>query len=77
MFIPGAPLLGIIFWSQVINGMLLPVVIIAMLRLVNDRDLMGEHVNGPVFNLVAWATAAVLIAATILYLFITVFHIGS
>jgi NRAMP (natural resistance-associated macrophage protein)-like metal ion transporter len=77
MFIPGAPLLGIIFWSQVINGMLLPAVVIAMLRLVNDRDLMGEHVNGPVFNLVAWATAAVLIAATVFYLFITVFHIGS
>jgi Mn2+/Fe2+ NRAMP family transporter len=74
---PGAPLLAIIFWSQVISGMLLPAVIIAMLRLVNNRDLMGEHVNGPVFNVVAWATAVGLIAATFLYLVITVFHIGS
>jgi Mn2+/Fe2+ NRAMP family transporter len=74
---PGAPLLAIIFWSQVISGMLLPAVIIAMLRLVNDRDLMGDHVNGPVFNVVAWATAVGLIAATFLYLIITVFHVGS
>jgi len=74
---PGAPLLTIIFWSQVISGMLLPVVVIVMLRLINDRQLMGAHVNGPVFNVVAWLTAGALIVATILYLVITVFHIGS
>lgn len=73
---PGAPLLAIIFWSQVISGMLLPVVVIAMLRLINDRSLMGEHVNGPLFNAVAWLTAGCLIAATLTYLVITVFHIG-
>lgn len=72
-----APLLAIIFWSQVISGMLLPVVVIVMLRLINDRRLMGQHVNGPVFNVVAWATAIALIAATALYLVMTVFHIGS
>jgi len=74
---PGAPLLTIIFWSQVISGMLLPVVVIVMLRLINDRQLMGAYVNGPVFNVVAWLTAGALIVATILYLVITVFHIGS
>jgi NRAMP (natural resistance-associated macrophage protein)-like metal ion transporter len=74
---PGAPLLAIIFWSQVVSGMLLPVVIISMLRLINTRDLMGEHVNNPLFNAVAWATAVGLIVTTALYLVVTIFHIGS
>jgi Mn2+/Fe2+ NRAMP family transporter len=74
---PSAPLLTIIFWSQVVSGMLLPVVVIAMLLLVNDRALMGEHVNGRVFNIIAWTTAIALIAATVAYLIITVFHIGA
>lgn len=77
VLVPGAPLLTIIFWSQVVSGMLLPVVVIAMLLLVNDRSLMGEHVNGHVFNLVAWITAIGLIIATVAYLIITIFNIGG
>jgi Mn2+/Fe2+ NRAMP family transporter len=77
VLLPNSPLLTIIFWSQVVSGMLLPVVIIAMLLLVNDKALMGEHVNGHAFNLVAWLTAIGLILATIAYLIITIFHIGS
>ncbi len=77
VLIPGAPLLTIIFWSQVISGMLLPVVIILILNLINDRQLMGKYVNGPLFNIIAWSTAVSLIAATALYLVITVFHIGA
>jgi len=77
VLMPHAPLLSIIFWSQVVSGMLMPVIIVAMLRLINKRELMGDHVNGPIFNLVAWATAVVLIAVTVLYLAVTIFHIGS
>jgi Mn2+/Fe2+ NRAMP family transporter len=77
VLLPNAPLLTMIFWSQVISGMLLPVVVIAMLILVNDKTLMGKHVNGPVFNIIAWLTAACLIVATLAYLFITVTHVGS
>jgi Mn2+/Fe2+ NRAMP family transporter len=77
VLMPNAPLLGIIFWSQVISGMLLPVVVIAMLILVNDRALMGRHVNGGVFNVIAWATAVCLIVATAAYLIILAFNIGS
>jgi Mn2+/Fe2+ NRAMP family transporter len=77
VLIPGAPLLTLIFWSQVISGMLLPVVVISMLRLVNDPALMGRHVNGLAFNIIAWATALALIAATCAYLFILIFGIGS
>jgi NRAMP (natural resistance-associated macrophage protein)-like metal ion transporter len=55
ILIPGAPLIPIIFGSQVLNGVLIPVTAFFALRLVNDRELMGAHVNGPKFNVLAWA----------------------
>lgn len=68
IMIPGAPLINIMFLSQTVNGMLLPVVLIIMLRLVNDRELMGAFVNGPRMNLVTWITAGVLIVLTAMLL---------
>jgi NRAMP (natural resistance-associated macrophage protein)-like metal ion transporter len=56
----------IILLSQVANGVLLPFVLIFMLRLVNRKDLMGEHTNSPAFNVIAWATVAVTIILTLL-----------
>lgn len=60
VILPGAPLLGIIFYSQVLNGMLLPVVLVLMLLLINNKRLMGRWTNGPVFNVIAWTTAAIV-----------------
>lgn len=68
IMIPGAPLIKIMFLSQTVNGMLLPVVLIIMLRLVNDRELMGDFVNSPRMNLVTWITAGVLIVLTVMLL---------
>ena len=51
--------------SQVVNGIVLPFVLIFMLLLINDRELMGEHVNSRRFNIVAWITVVVMIALTI------------
>jgi NRAMP (natural resistance-associated macrophage protein)-like metal ion transporter len=51
----------LIILPNVIGGMLLPIILVVMLRLVNNRRLMGSYVNGPVMNIVAWLTAAVLI----------------
>ncbi len=50
--------------SQTLNGVLLPIILIAMLRLINDKRLMGKYVNGRVFNIVAWAMVIALIALT-------------
>jgi NRAMP (natural resistance-associated macrophage protein)-like metal ion transporter len=61
ILIPNVPLLSIMFYSQVINGMLLPVVLIFMLILINDRKIMGDYTNGPVANVIAWSTAVGLI----------------
>ncbi|MEA2690904.1 MAG: hypothetical protein QOJ16_291 [Acidobacteriota bacterium] len=55
--VPGLPLIQVLVGVYVLNGVLLPIELFAMLRLVNDRELMGSHVNGPVYNLVAWGIA--------------------
>ncbi len=68
ILMPGMPLITIMYVSQVINGMVLPVVLIFILLLVNDRNLMQDHTNGPVFNTVAWLTTAVMIALTVVLL---------
>jgi Mn2+/Fe2+ NRAMP family transporter len=66
ILLPQAPLVAIMFWSQTLNGVLLPLVILIMLRLINDPAIMGRHVNSIPFNLVAWGTAAVMVALSIL-----------
>jgi len=58
------------FLSQVVNGIVLPFVLIFMLLLINDRELMGAHVNSRAFNAVAWVTVTVMIALT-LAMFVT------
>ncbi len=58
---PGVPLLKIILVSQVLNGLLLPVILVFMVLLINRRELMGGFVNGPVYNGVTWATTVVLV----------------
>jgi len=60
VILPGAPLLAIIFYSQVLNGVLLPVVLVLMLLLINNKRLMGAWTNGPFFNVVAWATVGIV-----------------
>ncbi len=61
VLLPNFPLIRITILSQVLNGVLLPIVVVLMLLLINRRDLMGDYVNSRVFNLVAWATAAAVI----------------
>ena len=65
ILIPNFPLLSVMYLSQVLNGMLLPFILIYMLRLVNRSDLMGEYTNSRLFNLIAWSTSAIVIAMTI------------
>jgi Mn2+/Fe2+ NRAMP family transporter len=65
ILIPGVPLFPVLFLSQVLNGLLLPFVLVFMCLLINRKDLMGEHVNGRVWNWVAWGTCLVMIALTL------------
>ncbi len=68
ILIPNAPLISIILWSQLINGILLPVVLICMMVLINDKDIMGEYVNNPFTNIVGWGTAIILITLSTMLL---------
>ncbi|MDQ5845862.1 MAG: Nramp family divalent metal transporter [Acidobacteriota bacterium] len=71
--IPNLPLIRVLLVTQVINGLLLPIILFAVLRLVNDRDLMGSHVNGPLYNLGAWATAIVVSLLSALFILSSIF----
>jgi NRAMP (natural resistance-associated macrophage protein)-like metal ion transporter len=66
--IPSFPLVTMILLSQVLNGMLLPFVLIPMILLINKHDLMGELVNPRWFNLVAWITVVVIIGVSMAYI---------
>jgi NRAMP (natural resistance-associated macrophage protein)-like metal ion transporter len=71
VLIPGFDLVRMTILSQVLNGMLLPFVLIPMVLLINKRDLMGEWVNPRWFNLVSWITVVVMIGLTLAYAGIT------
>jgi NRAMP (natural resistance-associated macrophage protein)-like metal ion transporter len=69
ILIPGIPLVRVIVFSQVLNGILLPFVLIFMLLLVNKRDIMGKHTNSRFYNIVAWATTAIMIVLSLAMVF--------
>lgn len=64
ILLPNAPLISITIWSQVINAMLLPVVLISMILMVNNKKIMGKMVNNKFQNAVGWTTTVVLIILT-------------
>lgn len=68
VLIPNLPLLQIMFIPQVLNGILLPVILIFILKISNDSSIMGKHTNSPVFNIIATATAVLMIILTVLLL---------
>jgi Mn2+/Fe2+ NRAMP family transporter len=74
ILIPHAPLWKILVLSQVANGVWLPIVLIFMILLINRKDLMGDQVNGPTFNVVAWGTSIAMIALTLVLLYFSLFH---
>jgi len=68
ILIPNIPLVPIIVLSQVVNGIVLPFVLIFMLLLVNKKDLMGEFTNSRFFNIVAWTTTVIMVGLTVAYM---------
>ncbi len=69
LLVPRFPLVKVMVLSQVVNGAVLPVVLIFMLKLITDDELMGEYVNSRGYNIIAWATSAVMIVLTVAMLF--------
>src|SRR5499427_5480475 len=75
VLIPKFPLVRMILLSQVLNGMLLPFVLIFMILLINKHDLMGEWVNPRWFNVVSWITVVLIIGLTLAYVAMMI-HLG-
>jgi Mn2+/Fe2+ NRAMP family transporter len=65
VLLPSAPLVTIMVLSQAVNGVLLPFLLIYMMKIVNDRRIMGRYVNGRAYNAVGWTTIVVVIGLTV------------
>jgi Mn2+/Fe2+ NRAMP family transporter len=70
--IPGLPLIQVLIGVYVLNGLLLPIELVTVLMLVNNRELMGEHVNGRAYNLLAWTITIVVALLSLSLIIITV-----
>ncbi|MGH9902509.1 MAG: NRAMP family divalent metal transporter, partial [Pyrinomonadaceae bacterium] len=71
--IPSLPAIRVLLVTQFINGLLLPVILVAVLRLAGDRELMGAHANGRVYNAAAWLMVVVISALSLLLVVTTLF----
>lgn len=65
VLIPHVPLINIMIFSQDINGILLPIILIFVIKIINNKQIMGEHTNKPIGNIIAWLTIIGIIAATV------------
>jgi len=74
ILIPGAPLISISLWSQVANGILLPVVLISMILLINNKKIMGIHVNNLTGNIIGWSAVVVLIGLSLTLLVLPIIN---
>ncbi|MEK7131588.1 MAG: divalent metal cation transporter [Patescibacteria group bacterium] len=68
VLLPSVSMLKIMIFSQDINGILLPFILIFVMKIVNNKKIMGEHVNGLIGNIISWLTIAGIILATIILL---------
>ena len=76
ILIPGANLIAVMILSQVINGMMLPFLLIFMMIIINDKRIMGEYTNGRIYNGIAWVTIGSAIALTGALLVLTALGVG-
>jgi Mn2+/Fe2+ NRAMP family transporter len=73
ILLPIRSLIETMLASQTLNGVLLPIILVTMLKLINDKRLMGKYVNGRVFNVIAWAMVIALIALTAILVVTSIF----
>ena len=77
VLVPGLDLIRVMILSQALNGIMLPFLLIFMIRLINDRGVMGRHVNRLFHNGVAWLVTLATIGLTVLLLVMTVTGLGK
>jgi Mn2+/Fe2+ NRAMP family transporter len=69
IMIPGAPLIAITIWTQVLNAILLPIVLVCMMIIVNNKEIMEEYTNNRLQNTIGWTTTVILILLSAFLLF--------
>jgi Mn2+/Fe2+ NRAMP family transporter len=74
ILIPNAPLINISIWSQVLNGILLPVVLVSMILLINNKKIMGNYTNKPAQNIIGWGAVGILIILSLALLLMPVLN---
>jgi Mn2+/Fe2+ NRAMP family transporter len=74
ILLPNAPLIKISLWSQVLNGIFLPVVLVCMILLINNKKIMGKYVNKPMNNMIGWGAVSILILLSLTLLVLNVFN---
>ncbi|GAC1657707.1 MAG: Nramp family divalent metal transporter [Acidobacteriaceae bacterium] len=73
VMIPHVPLIKLILYSQVANGILLPFVLFYMLKLVNRHDLMGSYTNSTLGNVIAYSTSGIMLLLTVAFIYTQIF----
>lgn len=73
--IPGLPIIQVLIVLQDLNAAMLPILLVFIILLVNNKRLMGKQVNGLVFNIIAWATVILITILIVLLLLNTIFHV--
>ncbi|NJD02021.1 MAG: divalent metal cation transporter [Ruminiclostridium sp.] len=68
ILMPNVPLISISLWSQRIDGILLPVVLICMMLIINNTEVMGKHTNKRLGNIIGWGTIAILVILSLVML---------
>ena len=74
--IPGLPLFAFLIAVQVLNGALLPILLVFIVRLASNKEIMGQHTIGPVYKILAWATV-IIITVAVLVMFFTMLFPGG
>lgn len=72
--LPGLPLIDVLVGVYVINGLLLPIELFAIVSLINNKELMGQHVNGPLHNALVWAIVGVVSVLSVVYIGWTIYE---
>jgi len=70
--LPGINVIQLLLVTQILNGLLLPVVLISILRIINDPEVMGAHTNSRAYNILAWTTVAFVVLLSTVYLALTI-----
>ncbi|MEM5812720.1 MAG: divalent metal cation transporter, partial [Candidatus Aenigmatarchaeota archaeon] len=72
ILVPNVPLVQLMLTSQVINGLVLPVILVAIVKIINNEGIMGEYVNSKFYNFVVYLSTGIIIALSVLMVITTV-----